>query len=141
MTMTSVLLSSPHSYNISLRMACFRKFEDIRLDNVSIIFLWLIWYACSSVSTLTNKSLLSIFPYPLTATTNQLLHTTLYGFLLSRSFSHVSIAEIYDEVKSTTKSFIILGFLNAATIAFFHFGLSLLSAAYIHISKYIISNI
>ncbi|KAM7534313.1 hypothetical protein Aperf_G00000113613 [Anoplocephala perfoliata] len=69
------------------------------------------------------------------ATSNQLLHTTLYGFFLSRSFGYLSITEIYDEVKSNIRSFIILGFLNATTIALFHFGLSLLSAAYIHTIK------
>ncbi|KAM7534312.1 hypothetical protein Aperf_G00000113613 [Anoplocephala perfoliata] len=74
------------------------------------------------------------------ATSNQLLHTTLYGFFLSRSFGYLSITEIYDEVKSNIRSFIILGFLNATTIALFHFGLSLLSAAYIHTSNFVIYN-
>lgn len=115
-------------------MKRFQLYKSIYLNYALICTIWIVWYTFTSLSTLTNKKLLSLFPYSLTVTVNQLLHTNVYCFLISKTVGHLSLTEIFDRVKPNIKSFIILGFMNGASIACFHFGLSILSAAYIHTS-------
>lgn len=104
-------------------------------DKAYIFIVWILWYSVSSVSTLTNKSLLLVFGYPLTATINQLVHTVVLGYLLSTVSGYSTLREIFGEVKAELKAFFTLGFLNALSIALFHFGMAMLSAAYIHTIK------
>lgn len=104
-------------------------------DKAYIFIVWILWYSVSSVSTLTNKSLLLVFGYPLTATINQLVHTVVLGYLLSTVSGYSTLREIFGEVKAELKAFFTLGFLNALSIALFHFGMAMLSAAYIHTSR------
>lgn len=101
-------------------------------DEAYIFLVWILWYLFTSVSTLTNKSLLLVFGYPLTATLNQLMHTVIFGYALSTVSGFSTLRKIFSEVKARLKTFFALGLLNAFSIALFHFGMSMLSAAYVH---------
>ncbi len=100
--------------------------------SAEIAFLWLLWCAISSISTVTNKSLLMVFPYPISATTNQLAFTCTLAYLSTRAARTSSAADLFGVAKKHIRSFLILTFFNIICIGCLHFGFFLLSASYMH---------
>ncbi|VDN10271.1 unnamed protein product [Dibothriocephalus latus] len=99
---------------------------------VDVILLWFLWCAVGTGCVIFNKSLLLIFPHPLTSSFGQLLHTFTLSWISLRFIGEKK------EFKFNRSHYILLlslGLTNVLSIGCMHLSVHLLSAAYAHMVK------
>uniref|UniRef100_A0A0V0J5T2 Uncharacterized protein n=1 Tax=Schistocephalus solidus TaxID=70667 RepID=A0A0V0J5T2_SCHSO len=99
---------------------------------VDVILLWLLWCTVGTGCVILNKSLLLIFPHPLTSSLGQLLHTFTLSWI---SLCFIQGKKKFEINRSHFIFLVSLGFTNLLSIGCMHVSVHLLSAAYAHMGK------